>query len=167
MPYGSRPARPLQVVGDDDDRKLGFEPYRSSSTFCVAIGSRALHGSSSRSKSGDWRARGRCNSAMLLATGRPNAEWCAGDPDFLPERGPAQGILHHAVELCARRAGVDARSVRHVVIDRLRKRIRALEDHAHALPQLHAVDAGRENALPVEAYVAGVARIRGSARSSG
>ena len=59
---------------------------------------------------------------------------------FFPQAGALQRAVHDLVELDAvAREPVDARPVGHVLVDRLRERIRLLEHHADARAQLHHV----------------------------
>ena len=69
--------------------------------------------------------------------------------------------MHDLVELVLRAAdAVDARPVGDVLVDRLGERVRLLEHHADAGPQLHHVERRIVDVLLVEADLAGDMRRR-------
>ena len=106
----------------------------------VEIGSSAEHGSSSSSVRLD--GEGACDAEPLLLSAR-EAEGAALEDvlRLVPEGGPPQRGLDAVghVALHAERA----RAVGDVVEDRLRERVRPLEDHADAAAHLDRVDARR------------------------
>ena len=60
---------------------------------------------------------------------------------FGPESGPLQAALHPVAHLAPLGHAVDLQAIRDVVVDRLRKGIGPLENHAHAPPQIGHVHA--------------------------
>ena len=69
---------------------------------------------------------------LRLAAGQAQARCLQPVLHLVPEHGLAQRVLHDLVQLLLVALAVDARPVRDVVVDRLRERIRLLEDHADA-----------------------------------
>ena len=88
-------------------------------------------------------------SRLLLPAGEAGARLLEPVGDFVEEAGTSEALFDNIVELSAL-AGepVDAWAVGHVLVDRLRERIRLLEHHADARPQLHHVDIAAVN-VPV------------------
>src|ERR1043165_4441234 len=69
---------------------------------------------------------------------------------LVPQRRALQRRLHRLVELLLLARAADAQAVGDVVVDRLRERVRLLEDHADAAAQRHDVGAGRVDVFPVD-----------------
>ena len=86
--------------------------------------------------------------ALLLAARERQRASLQPVLDLVPERGPLQRAVHTLVEVAAHPER--ARPVRDVVVDRLRERVRALEDHADPLSHLDRVDSA---AVEVESVV--------------
>ena len=78
--------------------------------------------------------------ALLLAAGEAEARWCEAVLDLVPEAGAAEAPLDRFVEAGLSLMPVEAQAVGDVFVDRLRERVRLLEDHADALAQLDDVD---------------------------
>jgi hypothetical protein len=79
---------------------------------------------------------------------------------FLPEVGALERVLHDLVEFRLLPHSVQLGAVRDVVVDRHGERVRLLEDHPDASPEVHGIDAGRVHVLAVEQYLALDARPR-------
>ncbi len=73
---------------------------------------------------------------------RPSARRLEPVLHLVPERRAAQRSSRHARRAPARSRAVDPQAVGDVVEDRLRERVRLLEDHADPAPQVDDVDAG-------------------------
>ena len=110
----------------------------------VAIGSSADAGSSSRMTSGSTASAAE---ALLLATGERERAPLEAVFHLIPKRRPGEGPLDALVEALAH--AEHAWSPRHVVVNRLRERIRLLEDHADPAADGDGVDAGAVEVLAV------------------
>ena len=89
---------------------------------------------------------------LLLAAGERQRRGVQPVLDLVPERRRLQARLDPAAQLGARaRSAVDAQAVGDVVEDRLRERVRLLEHHADAPPQVDDVDRRRVDVLAVDA----------------
>ena len=73
--------------------------------------------------------------------------------DLVPQRGAAQRLLDQVVHVVDLHAG-DPRAVGDVVVDRLRERVRLLEDHADVGAHRDRVDALRVDVLAVVGHLA-------------
>ena len=137
----------LHVVRDDHDRVLALElvhqildPRRRDR---VERRRRLVHQDHVRL---DREAAGDAE-ALLLATGEAERRFLQPVLDFIPQCGTAKRPLDPPIE-----AGLEAqhaRPERHVVVDRLRERVRLLEDHADPPPHLDRIDAGAVEILAV------------------
>jgi hypothetical protein len=89
-----------------------------------------------------------CNAEPLLLAARQRKR-ASLQPvlDLVPERGLLQRTVDPLIEVAAHPQR--AWPVRDVVVDRLRERIRPLEDHADPLPHLDGVDAAAVQVLAV------------------
>jgi hypothetical protein len=80
--------------------------------------------------------------AMLLAAREAERAGVQAVADFLPQRGTAKTALDRLVKAALFVDALEAQAVDDIFVDRFRKRIRFLEDHADALAQLDDVDGG-------------------------
>ena len=110
-----------------------------SSMRAVAIGSSAEHGSSIRITSGLDRDRARDAQALLLAPRQAERALLELVLDLVPQRRVLERLLDEVAEVAAAVA-VDPRSVGDVVVDRLRERVRLLEDHPDPPADLGDID---------------------------
>ncbi len=111
---------------------------------CVAIGSSADAGSSISRISGSTASARAMHRRCCWPPESASADVCSRSLHLVPERRRLQARLDAAAQLLARaRQAVDAQAVGDVVEDRLRKRIRLLEHHADAPPQIDDVDRRR------------------------
>src|SRR5258706_7491311 len=94
--------------------------------------------------------RARDAQALLLAAREAERALVQAVPHLVEETRAHQALLDDLVELRAHTHAVDARAVRHVLVDRLRERVRLLEHHADAPAQREHVDLGPEHVLVVE-----------------
>src|ERR1039458_837371 len=113
----------------------------SSSILAVAMGSRAEHGSSSRSTSGST-ARARDAQSRLLAAGERIGRVVELVLDFAPKGGPLQAALHLVAQVGTGGHSVDAQAIGDVVEDGLGERVGALEHHADAAAEVGDIDRG-------------------------
>ena len=139
----------MHVVGHDHDRVSRFELVHEVFDAAVAIGSSAEHGSSIRITSGSTAMRPGDAEPLLLAARK--RERALLSLSFTSSHSAAlrQRLLDDVVEPppCM---PVHTRAERDVVVDRLRERVRLLEHHADAPPDLDRVDLG---AVQVDAVV--------------
>jgi hypothetical protein len=78
--------------------------------------------------------------ALLLTAGQPGPRPRQPVLHLRPQSGPLQAGADDLVQIgAAARQAVNARTVGHVLVDRLRKRIGFLEHHADARPQLGGI----------------------------
>ena len=77
---------------------------------------------------------------LLLAAGEAERRPLEPVLDLVPDRGAPERLLDAVVEVVLH--AEDAQAVGDVVVDRLRERVRALEDHADPAAHLDRVDAG-------------------------
>ena len=84
---------------------------------------------------------------LLLAAGEAEGVVLEAVLDLVPERRAAQRLLDRLVEVVL--AAEDARAEGDVVVDRLRERVRFLEDHPDQLADLDRVDARPVEVLAV------------------
>ena len=111
-----------------------------SSILPVEIGSSAEQGSSIRITSGSTARQRAMQSRCCCPPDMPKAFAVEAVLDLVPERRAAQGALDHLVDVVL--MPEDARAEGDVVVDRLRERVRLLEDHADPLADLDRVDVG-------------------------
>ena len=76
---------------------------------------------------------------LLLAAGQRHPGLLELVLDVVPERGPAEAALDQLVHVAL--VAVDPRAEGDVLVDRLRERVRLLEDHPDAAPDRDRVDA--------------------------
>ena len=100
----------------------------------------------------DSQRAGDANS-LLLAAGQSERARTQSVLHLFPESGSAQGTLDDFVEGLFAARSIDPRTVRDVLVDRLRKWIPSLENHPDPLAQRDDVHPLVENALSVEAHV--------------
>ena len=79
--------------------------------------------------------------------------------DLLPQRRVLEALLDDLVDLRLGPAE-DVRTVRDIVVDRFRKRIGALEQHADLAAKVDDIGIGRQHVVAVEQYFSGSARAR-------
>ena len=91
---------------------------------------------------------------LRLAAGQAQAGLVQPVLDLVPQRGLAQRALDDLVQPGLAADAVDARPVGDVVVDRLRERVRLLEDHADAPPDGDRGDVRGVQARPAVADVA-------------
>src|SRR6185503_10084188 len=91
---------------------------------------------------------------LLLAARQPERARTQSVLHLFPQRGSTKGSLDDVIERSIAGDAVDPWTVGDVLIDRLRKRIPALEDHTDALAERDDVHSLVEDALAVEAHVA-------------
>src|SRR5690606_29253266 len=84
-----------------------------------------------------------------LPAGKRESALVEAVADLVPERRLAQRALDEGVQVSP--VAVDARPESDVFVDRLRERIRPLEDHPDATPDLDGVHAGRVQVRPAVA----------------
>ncbi len=84
--------------------------------------------------------RARDAEPLLLPAGEPERGALEAVLDLVPDRGAAQRLLDSVVEVVLH--AEDAEPEGDVVVDRLRERVRTLEDHADPPPDLDRVDVG-------------------------
>ena len=77
--------------------------------------------------------------ALLLAAGKAVAADVEAIFHFLPERGGTQAFFHRFVDPRSLGDSSDPQAVGDVVVDRFRKRIRLLENHADSPPEIDDV----------------------------
>ena len=137
----------LHVVGDDDDRVVALHLHHQVLDLPgrdrVERGAGLVH----QDHVGlDGDAAG--DAEALLLTAR-HAEGVRVEPvlDLVPERGAAQRLLDDLVHVALHPE--DPRAEGDVVVDRLRERVRLLEDHPDQLADLDRVDLGPVEVLAV------------------
>ena len=122
---------------------------------CVAIGSSADAGSSISRISGRTASARAMHKPLLLPSRQGERGLVQPVLHLVPERGVLEAFLDALREVGPIRGhAVDADAVRDVFEDRLRKRIRFLEHHAHTPPQVDHVGAAPVDVLVVDAHVA-------------
>ena len=133
--------RLLQVVRDDDDRQLALQLVQQLFDLLrrdrIERARRLVEQQHFRLV----RQRPRDAQPLLLAARQPERALAQPVLHFVPQRRAPQRRLDDRVEVRALANAVDARAVRHVVVDRLRERIPALEHHPDAPPQRHRIHA--------------------------
>src|SRR6266480_1805220 len=72
--------------------------------------------------------------------------------DLVPQSGVLQALLDHLVDLGFRPAE-DVWAIGHVVVDRLRKRVGPLKEHADLAKQLDDIGVGREDVVTVQQHL--------------
>ena len=96
---------------------------------------------------------------LVLAAGESQGRLVQPVLDLVPEGGPLQALFHRLVQRAAVADAGDPQAVGDVLIDRLGKGRRLLEDHAHLLPQLDHVGRAVEDLLAVDENAAGGADV--------
>ena len=92
---------------------------------------------------------------LLLPPRKPGARSVQTVLHLVPQSGLAQARFHDPVQLrLVAGQAMDAGPVSHIVIDRLRERVRLLEHHAHFRAQLHRVDPLVVDILTIEQDIA-------------
>ena len=130
-----------------------------SSILAVAIGSRAEQGSSMRITSGSTASAARDAEALLLTARQREGALLQLVLDLVEQSRASERALDDLVETLA--LAEETRAERDVVVDRLRERVRLLEDHADAAPDLDRIDLG-----PVEVdAVVGEAAVHAAPRT--
>ena len=141
------PGRLLHVVGDDHDRVLALELVHevldARRRDRVERRGRLVHEDHVRLD----RERARDAEALLLATREPEGAVLQAVLDLVPERRVPRAPLDALVDRPLH--AEDPRPERDVVVDRLRERVRLLEDHADAAADLDRVDVPRVEVLAV------------------
>src|SRR6266498_5088302 len=84
---------------------------------------------------------------LLLSAGEAERASLQAILHLVPEGGLLEGSLDAAVQIVGH--AQHARTERSVVVDRLRERIRFLEDHPNPLPHLHRIDLATREVFPV------------------
>src|SRR5690606_29557167 len=95
---------------------------------------------------------------LLLAAGQRERARVQAVLHLVPERRLAQRALHEIIHVPAE--SVDPRTVRDVVVDRLRERVRLLEHHADAAPYVDGIHTRSVQVLAVKERLALDARTR-------
>jgi hypothetical protein len=135
-------------VGDDDDRvvrlQLGHELLDLEGRARVECGARLVHQDDLRLR----RDRPCDAQPLLLAARQRQTALLELVLDLVPEGRPAEAALDQLGDVAL--VAVDPCAERDVVEDRLRKRVRLLEDHAHPPAELDGVDVGPVQVLAVE-----------------
>ena len=138
--------RLLHIVRHDDDRVLALQVvHEILDPRCrdrVERRRRLVHQDDVRL--GGERARDA--EPLLLAAGEPERGVFEAVLDLVPERGPAQAALDTVVEIVLHPER--ARAEGDVVVDRLRERVRLLEDHADPAAHFDRVDVRAYRSLP-------------------
>ena len=141
------PRRLLHVVGDDHDRELLFELDHQVLDLAGRDRVERRAGLVHQDHVGlDGDAAGDAE-PLLLAAGHAEGVVVEAVLDLVPERRAAQRLLDRLVEVVL--LAEDARAEGDVVVDRLRERVRFLEDHPDQLADLDRVDVGPVEVLAV------------------
>ena len=139
--------RLLHVVRHDDDRVVALELVHeildARRRDRVECGRRLVH----EDDVGLDRERARDAQALLLTSREAKGAVLQPILHLVPQRRALQRLLDALVERALH--AEDARPERDVVVDRLRERVRLLEDHADAPPDLDRVDVARVQILAV------------------
>src|SRR5450759_4065922 len=123
----------LQIVRDDDDRELALQLIDELLDFLCRD---RVERRGRLVEEEDLRVVGQrtCDAEPLLLAARERKGAVAKAVlHFIPQCGTTKRRLDDHVQIDAPGTGIDARPVRDVVIDALRKRIRSLKDHADPL----------------------------------
>ena len=96
---------------------------------------------------------------LVLAAGKSQGRLVQAVLDLVPQGGPVKALFHRLVQRAAVADAGDPQAVGDVLVDRLGKGRRPLEDHAHLLPQFDHVGRAVEDLLAVHEDAAGGADV--------
>src|ERR1700683_161433 len=133
-------ARLLHVMGDDDNGVVLLQLVNEFLNLDRGDGIQRGAGLIHENDLGLHGDGTRDAKALLLSAGKAERAGVETITDFFPQSGPAKTALHRFVQARLVIDALEPEAVDNIFVDRLRKGIRLLEDHAHPLAQLDDID---------------------------